>query len=137
MTKKKMKVQPQGVKKLAVWMAAETTAAVVLDVLVGNGTITSAQKIANLEAATLAVLGERQWENIFAIARANSSNESAKEISARRREELFAWLDQNYNSYGSLDALANAALDAKVTTWAWDQVRKKITEYKKQKLPNK
>ena len=57
---KKNKNQINGIKKLAVWKAAESKAASVLDVLVRNGTISNAEKILNLNAATLAIVENKE-----------------------------------------------------------------------------
>ena len=45
---KENKNQINGIKKLAVWKAAESKAASVLDVLVRNGTISNVEKNLNL-----------------------------------------------------------------------------------------
>jgi len=88
----KAKKNSEGVKKLAIWMAAESKAAAVLDILVANNTITGDVKILYLKACTEALLKEEKWEAIFASARAHASNDSQIKSSQQKKAKLFKWL---------------------------------------------
>ena len=129
---KKNKNQINGIKKLAVWKAAESKAASVLDVLVRNGTISNAEKILNLNAATLAIVENKQWEQIFASARANASNDVSKQSAELKKEKLFSWLNTNLKKYKTLDEAAEAALEAKAVALGVDRIRQLITLYRKE-----
>jgi hypothetical protein len=130
---KKNKSQISGIKKLAVWKTAESKAASVLDVLVRNGTISNAEKNLNLYAATLAILENKQWENIFASARAHASNEELKKSAELKKEKLFSWLDSNLKKYKTLDEVAEAAFEAEAVALGVDRIRQLITHYRKEK----
>ena len=128
---KKNKNQNNGIKQLAVWKAAESKAASVLDVLVRNGYISNAEKNLNLNEATLAIVENKQWEHIFASARANASNEMSKKSAELKKEKLFSWLDSNLKEYKTLDEAAEAAFEAKAVTLGVDRIRQLITLYRK------
>ena len=91
----KPKKNAEGVKKLAIWMAAESKAVAVLGILVANNTITEDAKNLNLKDCTNALLNEDKWESIFAGARAYSSNDSQIKSSEKKKTQLFKWLDLN------------------------------------------
>ena len=126
------KNQINGIKKLAVWKAAESKAASVLDVLVRNGTISNAEKNLNLNAATLAIVENKQWEHIFASARADASNEVSKKTAELKKKKLFSWLDSNLIKYKTLDAAAEAAFEAEAVALGVDRIRQLITLYRKE-----
>ena len=54
----KSKKNAEGLKKLGIWMAAESKAVAVLDILVANNTITEDAKNLNLKDCTNALLNE-------------------------------------------------------------------------------
>ena len=128
----KAKKNSEGVKKLAIWMAAESKAAAVLDILVANNTITGDVKILYLKACTEALLKEEKWEAIFASARAHASNDSQIKSSQQKKAKLFKWLDSYLNEYKTLDDAAQAACDNQVVALGFDQIRKMITAYRKE-----
>ena len=129
---KESKNQINGIKKLAVWKAAESKAASVLDVLVRNGTISNAEKNLNLNAATLAIVENKQWEHIFASARADASNEVAKNSAELKKKKLFSWLNSNLIKYKTLDEAAEAAFEAEAAPLGVDRIRQLITLYRKE-----
>ena len=129
---RKPKKNAEGVKKLAIWMAAESKAAAVLDILVENNTITEDAKILYLKACTEALLKEENWEAIFASARAHASNDSQIKSSQQKKAKLFKWLDSYLNEYKTLDDAAQAACDNQVVALGFDQIRKMITAYRKE-----
>lgn len=131
------KKNAEGIKKLAIWMAAESKAAAVLDILVENNTITADIKILNLKACTNALLKEEKWEAIFASARAHSSNDAQIKSSQQKKATLFKWLDLNLKNYRTLDDAAHAACENQVVPLAFDQIRKMITLYRKEKSNRK
>jgi hypothetical protein len=127
----KSKKNAEGIKKLAIWMAAESKAVAVLDILVENNTITADVKILNLKACTNALLKEEKWEAIFATARAHSSNDSQIKSSQQKKEKLFKWLNLNLKNYKTLDEAAHDACENQVVHWGFDQIRRMITLYRK------
>jgi hypothetical protein len=133
----KSKKNAEGIKKLAIWMAAESKAVAVLDILVENNTITADVKILNLKACTNALLKEEKWEAIFATARAHSSNDSQIKSSQQKKEKLFKWLNLNLKNYKTLDEAAHDACENQVVHWGFDQIRRMITLYRKEKLNGK
>ncbi len=133
----KSKKNAEGIKKLAIWMAAESKAVAVLDILVENNTITADVKILNLKACTNALLKEEKWEAIFASARAHSSNDSQIKSSQQKKENLFKWLNLNLKNYKTLDEAAHDACENQVVHWGFDQIRRMITLYRKEKLNGK
>jgi len=122
-----------GIQSLAKWETARSRAAAVLDVLVANGSITEAVAKENLDAATRAVLDERRWEGIQAAAKAHSSNETAIELSAERKQRLFEWLDGHLNDYKTKEAAARAAESLSFLPLGYHQIRRHITEYCKER----
>jgi hypothetical protein len=133
----KPKKNVEGLKKLAIWMAAESKAVAVLDILVQNNTITADVKILNLKACTNALLKEEKWEAIFASARAQSSNESQIKSSQQKKAKLFKWLDLNLKNYKTLDDAAYDACENQVVHLGFDQTRRMITLYRKEKSNGK
>lgn len=133
----KPKKNAEGIKKLANWMAAESKAVAVLDILVENNTITANVKILNLKACTNALLKLEKWEAIFASARAHSSNDSQIKSSQQKKEKLFKWLNLNLKNYKTLDDAAHDACENQVVDWGFDQIRKMITLYRKEKSNGK
>ena len=133
----KPKKNAEGVKKLAIWMAAESKAVAVLNILVENNTITEDVKNLNLQACTNALLKEEKWEAIFASARAHSSNDSQIKSSQQKKAKLFKWLDLNLKNYKRLDDAAYAACEKQVVALGFDQIRKMITLYRKEKINGK
>ena len=127
----KPKKNAEGVKKLAIWMAAESKAVAVLGILVANNTITEDAKNLNLKDCTNALLNEDKWESIFAGARAYSSNDSQIKSSEKKKTQLFKWLDLNLKNYQRLDDAAYAACEKQVVALGFDQIRKMITLYRK------
>lgn len=85
----KPKKNAEGIKKLAIWMAAESKAVAVLDILVENNTITEDVKNLNLQACTTAILNEDKWETIFASGRAYASNDIQKNRRLRKKISYF------------------------------------------------
>ena len=61
----KPKKNAEGLKKLAIWMAAESKAVAVLDILVENNTITADVKILNLKACTNALWHSPNFVDTF------------------------------------------------------------------------
>ena len=133
----KPKKNAEGVKKLAIWMAAESKAVAVLNILVENNTITEDVKNLNLQACTNALLKEEKWKAIFASARAHSSNDSQIKSSQQKKEKLFKWLNLNLKNYKTLDEAAHDACENQVVHWGFDQIRRMITLYRKEKLNGK
>jgi hypothetical protein len=133
----KPKKNSEGIKKLAIWMAAESKATAVLDILVENNTITENVKILSLKACTEALLKEEKWEAIFASARAHASNDSQIKSSHQKKTKLFKWLDLHLIDYKTLDDAAHAACEKQVVALGFDQIRKMITVYRKEKLNRK
>ena len=133
----KAKKNSEGVKKLAIWKAAESKAAAVLDILVADNTITGDVKILYLKACTEALLKEEKWEAIFSSARAHASNDSQIKSSQQKKAKLFKWLDSYLNEYKTLDDAAQAACDNQVVALGFDQIRKFITAYRKEKPKGK
>ena len=133
----KPKKNAEGVKKLAIWMAAESKAVAVLGILVANNTITEDAKNLNLKDCTNALLNEDKWESIFAGARAYSSNDSQIKSSEKKKTQLFKWLDLNLKNYQRLDDAAYAACEKQVVALGFDQIRKMITLYRKEKINGK
>ena len=133
----KPKKNAEGIKKLANWMAAESKAVAVLDILVENNTITANVKILNLKACTNALLKLEKWEAIFASARAHSSNDSQIKSSLQKKEKLFKWLNLNLKNYKTLDDAAHDACENQVVHLGFDQIRKMITLYRKEKSNDK
>ena len=133
----KPKKNAEGLKKLAIWMAAESKAVAVLDILVENNTITADVKILNLKACTNALLKEEKWEAIFASARAHASNDSQIKSSQQKKTKLFKWLDLYLKDYKTLDDAAHAACENQVVALGFDQIRKIITAYGKEKSNGK
>ena len=124
-----------GLKGLATWSEAQSTAAAVLDLLVKRGLITEADRVSQLDDATRAVLKERRWKSIFASSRAHSSNDTSQSRSLAIQEKLFAWLDKNYAKYAAkfknLDLVAEEVCRLKVVPWGKHQIRRQMTEYRK------
>ena len=133
----KSKKNAEGLKKLGIWMAAESKAVAVLDILVANNTITEDAKNLNLKDCTNALLNEDKWESIFAGARAYSSNDSQIKSSEKKKTQLFKWLDLNLKNYQRLDDAAYAACEKQVVALGFDQIRKMITLYRKEKINGK
>ena len=133
----KSKKNAEGLKKLGIWMAAESKAVAVLDILVANNTITEDAKNLNLKDCTNALLNEDKWESIFAGARAYSSNDSQIKSSEKKKKQLFKWLDLNLKNYQRLDDAAYAACEKQVVALGFDQIRKMITLYRKEKINGK
>ena len=118
-------------------MAAESKAVAVLDILVANNTITEDAKNLNLKDCTNALLNEDKWESIFAGARAYLSNDSQIKSSEKKKTQLFKWLDLNLKNYKRLDDAAYAACEKQVVALGFDQIRKMITLYRKEKINGK
>ena len=128
----KSKKNSEGIKKLAIWMAAESKASAVLDILVENKTITGDVKILYLNACTEALLKKEKWEAIFASARAHASNDSQIKSSQQKQTKLYKWLDSYLKDYKTLDDAAYAACENRVVALGFDQIRKMITAYRKE-----
>jgi len=123
-----------GLRGLAQRMEAQRKAELVLGVLVKHGVITTADTANFLDEATRTLLEDNFWEGVKAGAKAHSSNEKAIELSGQRQEKLFAWLDKNLAKYKNLDRVAEAAQLNSVVPWGVHQIRRKITEYRKQRV---
>ena len=133
----KSKKNSEGIKKLAIWKAAESKASAVLDILVANNTITGDVKAVYLHACTEALLKEEKWEAIFASARAHASNDAQIKSSQQKKTKLYTWLDSHLNDYKTLDDAAHAACEKQVVALGFDQIRKFITAYRKEKPKGK
>ena len=133
----KPKKNAEGVKKLAIWMAAESKAVAVLNILVENNTITEDVKNLNLQACTTAILNEEKWETIFASGRAYASNDIQKKSSLENKIKLFQWLDLNLKNHKTLDDAAHEACENQIVPLGFDQIRKMITLYLKEKSNGK
>jgi len=133
----KSKKNSEGIKKLAIWKAAESKASAVLDILVANNTITEDVKAVYLNACTEAFLKEEKWETIFASARAHASNDTQIKSSQQKQKKLYKWLDSYLEDYKTLDDAAYAACEKQVVALGFDQIRKFITAYRKEKPKGK
>ena len=133
----KSKKNSEGIKKLAIWMAAESKASAVLDILVANNTISGDVKAIYLNACTEALLKEEKWEAIFASARAHASNDTQVKSSQQKKTKLYKWLDSNLKDYKTLDDASYAACEKQVVALGFDQIRKFITAYRKEKSNGK
>jgi hypothetical protein len=118
-------------------MAAESKAVAVLDILVENNTITEDVKNLNLQACTTAILNEEKWETIFASGRAYASNDIQKKSSLEKKIKLFQWLDLNLKNHKTLDDAAYEACENQIVPLGFDQIRKMITLYLKEKSNGK
>ena len=91
----------------------------------------------NLQACTTAILNEEKWETIFASGRAYASNDIQKKTSLERKIKLFQWLDLNLKNHKTLDDAAYEACENQIVPLGFDQIRKMITLYLKEKSNGK